>query len=614
MRAFTPSGSRPTSTPPTVAVPDVGFSSPHSIRIVVDLPAPLLPRKPKISPVLTVNDTWSTATKLPNRRVRSLTTMASGGRGLRVGHGQRPSARSSRASASRTFASACVRSRPACSSATCASSTSVRRRDARGEALARRRAGPRWRRAPSPRPTRRRRGPNRDRAGAGAPRRRASCRTRRAAPWPRARRRGPRRCRPRRARSPRTSRRSSRWRPTTPFHWPARGKMRGFGLARLTPPPTESVGRRLATDASRRSRGARRRASRAPCGRAAPSRAAATRLSAGGDRRGRPSRARRRARSGVSGGSPMSRRRSASVCSSAFRAWMSSICWRDRCASTDSTSFGGTRPTFRRLRTSSSIASIRLTDSSTTRTASVEVTTAQNARVISSLQVVARGGQVEPRRVGFRARGALERVGPAEGVDRPLQVEARPVVVRDVGVEDAERAAGQRDAELLHVVRARVAGLRRHERQPRGVAALRRPPRRPCWRAFSSARRWLAASPRGDRLVERQPRRRSAPRRRRPRRAAEQTVSRAVIVSGVHDAATLLMNTSSSEAGISRTLVTSMVRSRSSPLDLSRGRLALGARAADVHPLAEGLDVGHARRATRAPRWRRPAGARSPRT
>ena len=70
---------RPTSTPPTTAVPEVGFSSPHSILMVVDLPAPLLPRKPKISPVFTVNDTWSTATNLPKRRVRSLTTMASAG-------------------------------------------------------------------------------------------------------------------------------------------------------------------------------------------------------------------------------------------------------------------------------------------------------------------------------------------------------------------------------------------------------------------------------------------------------------------------------------------------------------------------------------------------------
>ena len=58
--------------PPTVAVPDVGRSSPHSMRIVVDLPAPLLPRKPKISPARTSNDTSLTATKSPKRRVRCL--------------------------------------------------------------------------------------------------------------------------------------------------------------------------------------------------------------------------------------------------------------------------------------------------------------------------------------------------------------------------------------------------------------------------------------------------------------------------------------------------------------------------------------------------------------
>jgi hypothetical protein len=56
--------------PPTVADPDVGCSRPHSIRIVVDLPAPLLPRNPKISPARTSKDTSSTATKFPKRRVR----------------------------------------------------------------------------------------------------------------------------------------------------------------------------------------------------------------------------------------------------------------------------------------------------------------------------------------------------------------------------------------------------------------------------------------------------------------------------------------------------------------------------------------------------------------
>ena len=46
------------------------------MRIVVDLPAPLLPRKPKISPRPTSNDTSSTATNAPNRRVRCRTSMA----------------------------------------------------------------------------------------------------------------------------------------------------------------------------------------------------------------------------------------------------------------------------------------------------------------------------------------------------------------------------------------------------------------------------------------------------------------------------------------------------------------------------------------------------------
>src|SRR5215831_9634674 len=76
MRRFTPSGSRVTSMPPTIAVPDVGFNSPHSILIVVDLPAPLLPRKPKISPRATSNVTLSTATKSPNRLVRPRTSIA----------------------------------------------------------------------------------------------------------------------------------------------------------------------------------------------------------------------------------------------------------------------------------------------------------------------------------------------------------------------------------------------------------------------------------------------------------------------------------------------------------------------------------------------------------
>src|ERR1039457_4889239 len=67
----TSSGCFPTSNPLTDACPEVGVNSPHSIRMVVDFPAPLGPRKPKISPFLTRSETWSTATNAPNVFTRS---------------------------------------------------------------------------------------------------------------------------------------------------------------------------------------------------------------------------------------------------------------------------------------------------------------------------------------------------------------------------------------------------------------------------------------------------------------------------------------------------------------------------------------------------------------
>src|SRR5258708_3242354 len=65
-----------TSCPSTAASPLVGVSRPQRIRIVVDFPAPLGPRNPKISPRFTVSVTWSTATKSPKRLTRSLRTRA----------------------------------------------------------------------------------------------------------------------------------------------------------------------------------------------------------------------------------------------------------------------------------------------------------------------------------------------------------------------------------------------------------------------------------------------------------------------------------------------------------------------------------------------------------
>src|SRR5579864_6520473 len=64
------SGCVETSNPPTVARPEVGGSSPQRMRMVVDLPAPLGPRNPKISPRFTSSETRSTAVKSPKRFTR----------------------------------------------------------------------------------------------------------------------------------------------------------------------------------------------------------------------------------------------------------------------------------------------------------------------------------------------------------------------------------------------------------------------------------------------------------------------------------------------------------------------------------------------------------------
>ena len=53
-----------TELPNSVAVPSVGGSRPVSIFMVVDLPQPFEPRKPKISPRSIDSVTWSTAVKV----------------------------------------------------------------------------------------------------------------------------------------------------------------------------------------------------------------------------------------------------------------------------------------------------------------------------------------------------------------------------------------------------------------------------------------------------------------------------------------------------------------------------------------------------------------------
>src|SRR6056297_1606957 len=67
MLRFTLSGFVFTSTPATLALPPEGGNSPHSIRIVVDLPAPLAPSRPKMLPECTLKVILSTAVKCPKR-------------------------------------------------------------------------------------------------------------------------------------------------------------------------------------------------------------------------------------------------------------------------------------------------------------------------------------------------------------------------------------------------------------------------------------------------------------------------------------------------------------------------------------------------------------------
>src|SRR6476661_7735356 len=64
------------SMPSMSAVPEVGVSRPQSMRSVVVLPAPLAPRKPKISPRATEKLTPSTALTTPYRLTSCLASTA----------------------------------------------------------------------------------------------------------------------------------------------------------------------------------------------------------------------------------------------------------------------------------------------------------------------------------------------------------------------------------------------------------------------------------------------------------------------------------------------------------------------------------------------------------
>ena len=72
------------------ACPSVGGSRPVSIFIVVVLPQPLEPRKPKISPRSIRKFTWSTAMKSPNRWVKPCASMATSASPARAAESHSP--------------------------------------------------------------------------------------------------------------------------------------------------------------------------------------------------------------------------------------------------------------------------------------------------------------------------------------------------------------------------------------------------------------------------------------------------------------------------------------------------------------------------------------------
>src|SRR2546421_1848161 len=76
MRRRTSARAATTSWPATRAVPPDGFSRVQSIEMVVDLPAPLGPRNPKVSPGMTSKLTPRTASKSPKRLRRSRASIA----------------------------------------------------------------------------------------------------------------------------------------------------------------------------------------------------------------------------------------------------------------------------------------------------------------------------------------------------------------------------------------------------------------------------------------------------------------------------------------------------------------------------------------------------------
>ncbi len=80
------------------------------------------------------------------------------------------------------------------------------------------------------------------------------------------------------------------------------------------------------------------------------------------------------------------------------------------------------------------------------------------------------GRQVAGNRLTLGASRACQGIDAAAGIDRPLQVQARAVVVGDVGIQDAKRLQWLDNHVRIHVVRTEVAGLRRNRGPARRIS------------------------------------------------------------------------------------------------------------------------------------------------
>ncbi len=104
--------------------------------------------------------------------------------------------------------------------------------------------------------------------------------------------------------------------------------------------------------------------------------------------------------------------------------------------------------------------------------ASRAVTSAQNARVISRRRSARAATQILARGLPLRVSRALERVDAATRVEQPLQIEPRPEVVGNVGIDHLPRLSRLHDRELVDVIGPRIASLRGDTRTAIGGASL----------------------------------------------------------------------------------------------------------------------------------------------